>query len=86
MYLVTLHIIMENISSICIMLTDGFFTKKTMILVLKYSLTIPTLKVLLWTLMNLQLFYKFQKNKYVKILESKTRDSEKYITHLQNIF
>ena len=68
------------------MLTDGFFTKKTMILVLKYSLTIPTLKVLLWTLMNLQLFYKFQKNKYVKIFESKIRDSDKYITHLQNIF
>ena len=60
--------------------------KKTMILVLKYSLTIPTSKVLLRTLMNLQLFYKFQKNKYVKILESKIRDSDKYSTHLQNIF
>ena len=68
------------------MLTDGFFTKKTMILLLQYSLTITTSKVLLLTLMNLQLFYKFQNNKYVKILESKTRDSDKYITHLQNIF
>ena len=38
------------------------------------------------TLMNLQLFYKLQKNKYVKILELKIRDSEKYITHLPNIF
>ena len=75
-----------HISSICIMLTDGYSTKKTMIPVLKYSLTIPTSKVLLWTLMNLQLFYKFQKNKSVKILESKIRDSDKYITHLQNIF
>ena len=36
--------------------------------------------------MNLQLFFKFQKNKCVKILESKTRDSDKYIPHLQNIF
>ena len=68
------------------MLTDRFFTKKNMILVQKYSLTIPTSRVLLQTLMNLQLFFKFQKNKYVKILESKTRDSDKYIPHLQNIF
>ena len=36
--------------------------------------------------MNLQLFFKFQNNKYVKILESKTRESDKYIPHLQNIF
>ena len=50
-----------------------------MIPVLKYSLTIPTSKILLLTLMNLQLFYKFQNNKYVKILESKTRDSDKYM-------
>ena len=57
-----------------------------MIPVLKYSLTIPTSKVLLRTLINFQLFYKYKKNKYIKILELKIRDSDEYITHFQNIF